>query len=137
MNKEGLKEEALKWRSCFNKGQRNWSAVHYTTVFGSIILSVVAGAVLQFKSSESTAVATVLTSLAAALSSLAAAGGFERKWRSNRLSRSRIDGLLMDIENDSPNLSELTNQLKEIIAKHDLEIVGEKINENAKLSKDA
>ncbi len=75
--------------------------------------------------------------MAAALSSLAAAGGFERKWRSNRLSRSRIDGLLMDIENDSPNLSELTNQLKEIIAKHDLEIVGEKINENAKLSKDA
>jgi hypothetical protein len=130
MNKEGLKEEALKWRNKFNKGQKNWSAVHYTTVFGSIILSVFAGAVLQFKSGEAMAIATVLTSLAAALSSLAAAGGFERKWRSNRLSRSRIDGLLMDIEGDSPNLPELTKQLKDIIMKHDLEIVGEKSDED-------
>ena len=126
MNKDALKEEALRWRSWFNKGQKNWSAVHYTAVFGSIIFSVVAGAVLQFKPSDSTGIATVLTSLAAALSSMTAAGGFERKWRSNRLSRSRIDGLLLDIDGDSPNFPELTNQLKEIIAKHDLEIIGEK-----------
>jgi hypothetical protein len=61
---------------------------------------------------------------------MAAAGGFERKWRSNRLSRTRIDGLLMYIEEDSPNFADLTNQLKEIIVKHDMEIVGEKGKES-------
>jgi hypothetical protein len=45
MNKEALKEEAVKWQRWFMKGQRNWSAVHYATVFGSIGCSVVAGAV--------------------------------------------------------------------------------------------
>lgn len=127
MEKEILKTEALRWRNGFNRGQKNWSVAHYSTVFGSIGCSVLAGALLQIKSAELTGTATVLTSIAAALSSMAAAGGFERKWRSNRLSRSRIDGLLIDLQGDAPNLGDLTNQLKDTIAKHDLEIVGERV----------
>ena len=123
MEKEMLKHEALKWRAWFEKGQKSWSAAHHTTIFGSIICSVVAGALLQITTAELKGYAAVLTSLAAALTSLAAAGGFERKWKSNRLSRSRIDGLLIDIEAAKPDMSNLADQLKDIIAKHDEEIV--------------
>lgn len=125
MDKNILNQEATKWHDWFQKGQKSWSVAHHVTVFGSIICSVLAGAVLQVKSSDLAGFAAVLTTIAAALTSLAAAGGFERKWRSNRLSRSRVDCLLIDLQADSPNISELAAQLKDIIAKHDLDIVSE------------
>jgi len=136
MDAETFKQEAIKWRNWFHAGQKNWSMAHHVTVFGSIVCSVVAGGLLQVKSPELnlSGASAVLTSIAAALTSLAAAGGFERKWRSNRISRGRVDGLLLDAEGDSPNIPDLTNQLKDIIAKHDAEIVREepKNKKNAK-----
>ena len=123
MDKEVLKQEAVKWRKWFSTGQKNWSAAHHTTIFGSIICSVIAGALLQVKGLDLSGYSTVLTSIAAALTSLAAAGGFERKWKSNRHSRSRVDCLLIDIEADALNIPDLASQLKDIIAKHDDEIV--------------
>ena len=130
MDNDTLKQEATKWHDWFQKGQKHWSVAHHATVFGSIGCSVLAGALLQVKSSDLAGGAAVLTSIAAALTSLAAAGGFERKWRSNRLSRSRVDCLLIDLQADSPNLPELATQLKDIIAKHDLEIVSEESKGN-------
>ena len=125
MDRDALKKEAVKWHDWFQKGQKSWSLAYHATIFGSIICSVAAGALLQVKSVSLGGYSTVLTSVAAALTSLAAAGGFERKWRSNRLSRSHVDCLLIDIEAESPNLPDLASQLKDIIAKHDLEIVTE------------
>ncbi len=133
MDKAVFKQEATKWHDWFEKGQKNWSTAHHVTVFGSIICSVSAGALLQVKSVDLVGLAAVLTTIAAALTSLAAAGGFERKWRSNRLSRSRVDGLLIDIEAESPNIHDLANQLKDIIAKHDQEIVREETKETTNL----
>jgi hypothetical protein len=131
MDKEAFKQEATKWRNWFHSGQRNWSVAHHFTVFGSIVSSVVAGGLLQVKSPDLNlaGASAVLTSIAAALTSLAAAGGFDRKWRSNRLSRGYVDGLLLDAEADSPNIPDLINQLKDIIAKHDQEIVREEPKE--------
>lgn len=123
MDRNILKHEAIKWRDWFNRGQRNWSAAHHGAVFSSILCSVAAGAVLQMKDVDLIGLATVLTSVAAALTSLSASGGFERKWRSNRLSRSRVDSLLIDLEAESPDIRDIANQLKDIIARHDLEIV--------------
>jgi hypothetical protein len=125
MDKTVLMKEAAKWHNWFQRGQKNWSMIHHVTLFGSIFCSVTAGALLQEKNDAHIGYAAVLTSVAAALTSLAAAGGFERKWRSNRLSRSRIDCLLIDIEADTPDILDLANQLKDIIAKHDGEIVRE------------
>lgn len=124
MDKAVFKGEATKWHDWFYSAQKSWSIAHHITVFGSIICSVGAGALLQIKSVD-VGYATILTTVAAALSSIAAAGGFERKWRNNRLSRSRVDGLLIDIEGEAPNIQDLANQLKDIIAKHDQEIVEE------------
>lgn len=123
MDRNILKYEAIKWHHWFNKGQRNWSIAHHGAMFGSILCSVAAGAALQMKNGDLIGLATVLTSIAAALTSLSASGGFERKWRSNRLSRSRIDSLLIDLEAESPDIQDLANQLKDIIARHDQEIV--------------
>jgi len=81
------------------------------------------------KSVDLVGLSSVLTSMAAVLTSLAAAGGFERKWRSNRLSRSRVDCLLIDIDAENPNLPDLIDQLKDIIIKHDQEIVKMEIKE--------
>lgn len=127
MDKNTFKYEATKWHAWFYKGQKNWSVIHHATVFGSIICSVSAGALLQVKGPDMTGFATILTSIAAALTSLGVSGGFERKWRSNRLSRSLVDGLLIDIEAESPDINDLADQLKDIIARHDQEIVKEEI----------
>jgi len=122
MDKATLKEETIKWRNSFYKGQRGWSVAHHISVYGAILCSVLAGALLQI-SAVPVGWAAVLTSCAAALSSIAAAGGFQRKWRSNRLSRSKADGLLLDIETDEATISTFASQLKEIIAEHDREVV--------------
>jgi hypothetical protein len=122
MDAKAMIGEAGFWRKRYNHGEISWSIAHYGCVFLAIFLSVAAAAVLQLPSKE-TGVATFLTSLAAALGSLGAAGGFESKWRSNRLSRSEIDCLLIDLQADKPDLDALAAKLKEIISKHDMEIV--------------
>ena len=130
MEKSNLKHELIYWRKRHNKGQKCWSVAHHVSVFGSIICSISAGALLEVGYENLKQWAPVLTSIAAALTSLAASGGFERKWRSNRLSRSRIDCLLIDIEDDNSDLSEIKRQLKEIITQHDQEIVKEELGDS-------
>lgn len=71
-------------------------------------------------------IATVFTSIAAALAGVAASGGFERKWRSNRLSRSKADCLLIDLGNEKTDPEEVREKYKEIVENHDLEIIGDK-----------
>lgn len=115
MDKAVLKREATLWRVGHCQDQRNWSAAHHSSIYGSIVCSVVAGGQLQSKGMEHGYVAV--------LSSAAAAGSFQRKWRSKRLSRSRVDGLQIDTEADDADLPKLTRQLKAIIAEHDLEVV--------------
>ncbi|MGC3988581.1 MAG: hypothetical protein QM796_02630 [Chthoniobacteraceae bacterium] len=126
MDKQTLIIEATKWRNWFYKGQRNWSKVHHVTLFGSVGCSLAAGALLQIDKTHYAGLAAILTSMAAALTGIATSGGFERKWRSNRLSRSRVDTLLIDLNAEPPDLSAATADLKDIIIKHDIEIVGEK-----------
>lgn len=123
MNKTHFKAELEKWHTTFCRGQRFWSIMYHSTLFGSLLCSVGAGAALQFDLPQEKAIASVLASIAAALTGLAAAGRFDRKWRSNRLSRSRLDCLLLDLELDDTNIPNLANKLKNIISTHDQEIV--------------
>lgn len=125
MDKKTLSEKALEFRLQFNKGQKNWSFAHHFSIFASILCSVAAGAVLQIKEPDYSGVAAVLTTIAAALTAIATAGGFERKWRSNRLSRSDIDCLLIDLEAQGADFDALSVKLKKIIGRHDMEIVKE------------
>ena len=122
--KETLKKHITEWRSERYAAQIRWSAVHHSCLFGSIICSVVAGAVIQVGPELST-FASVLTSIAAVLTGISASGGFERKWRSNRISRSKGDILLFDLDQENPDLEKICETFKEILEKHDLEVVGE------------
>ncbi|MGH8381725.1 hypothetical protein [Pseudomonas sp.] len=123
MDKMTLKADCEFWRSNFRHGQAWWSAAHHVALFGSIVASITAGALIQVRPDEYQIAASTLTAIAAALTGMAAAGGFERKWRSNRLSRSRIDGLLLDLEGESSDIAAITRQLKDVILRHDQEIV--------------
>lgn len=118
-----LKDSINDWKSQRYDGQRHWSFVHHVMLFGSIICSLLAGAFIQL---EYSVAALVFTTLAAVLTGIASSGGFERKWRSNRISRSRADCLLLEIENEGVDLDSIRKKLAIAIEKHDLEIVGDK-----------
>lgn len=122
MNKAELRDHCRVWRHRYFMGQKLWSAAHHVFVFGSITCSIAAGAFVQV-SSDYRVVASTLTAVAAALTGLGAAGGFARKWRSNRMSRSRVDGILLDLENEGSDVLELSGELKAIIIQHDQEVV--------------
>lgn len=123
MEKVQLKLECERWRRQFYHGQVAWSIAHHTAHFGSIVASLTAGALLQVQSEHLKMWASLLTAVAAALTGMAAAGGFERKWRSNRLSRSKIDGLLLDLECHASDVDSINRQLKDVILLHDQAVV--------------
>ncbi|MGK3191555.1 hypothetical protein [Enterobacter soli] len=126
---EALTEKASTWWTRFRRGQMFWSFSHHLSIFGSIICSVTSGVLLQINTQEYSVLASVLTTIAAALTAIATVGGFERKWRSNRLSRSKIDCLLIDIEVSNMADKSLYEKLKKIIGDHDQEIVQETSNQ--------
>ncbi|MEC4749021.1 hypothetical protein [Methylomicrobium sp. Wu6] len=126
--KESLKEKILAWREERQNGQRIWSFFHHLSLFGSIICSVSAGAVLQMTHNQT--LASLLTTGAAVLTGIALSGGFERKWRSNRLSRSIADRMLVDIDSDNPNIDDIRKQYKLAIEKHDTEVVSDTNNDH-------
>ncbi|HEY3698908.1 MAG TPA: hypothetical protein VGK97_06215 [Spongiibacteraceae bacterium] len=124
MDKNCLLAKALAARKRFNTGQRMWSFAHHSTLFGSIICSVYAGWLIHGDgSSPQSAIASLLTTIAAALTGIATSSGFHRKWINNRLSRSRIDALLIDLMDDNADVVALARQLKQIILTQDDEIV--------------
>jgi len=127
--KEKLEKKIEDWRNERGSAQKRWSAVHHFCLFGSILCSVAAGTIIQISKDLST-LATTLTSIAAVLTAIAASGGFERKWRSNRLSRSKGDLLLIDLDTESPNLKKIRKGFKTAIEKHDLEVVGDEQEKN-------
>ena len=122
-----LTEKIDTWRKKRNLAQTSWSFVHHFALFGSIISSVVAGALIQY---ELTTWATVSTTIAAALTGIASSGGFERKWKSNRLSRSRADCLLLELDNEENDINGIRVKFEKTIEKHDLEVVGDKNEEH-------
>ena len=127
--KERLKQSIIHWRKERNSAQKGWSGVHHASLFGSIVCSILAGAHIQLF--ENPNVASLLTAIAAVLTGIAASGGFERKWRSNRLSRSKADCLLIDMDSEEVDLEKIKKTYKLAIEKHDLEIIGDKKEENA------
>ncbi|MDO8939783.1 MAG: hypothetical protein Q7U98_11555 [Methylicorpusculum sp.] len=120
--KESLKNSIEHWRNQRNNAQKLWSFVHHLSLFGSIVSSVAAGAILQ--ASDNQTLPSILTSISAVLTGIAVSGGFERKWRSNRLSRSTADRLLIDIDCDDADIKLIRDQYKSAIEKHDAEVVG-------------
>lgn len=71
-------------------GSRAWSAAHHGSLGFAAVLSAAAAVVskLSFGTPAQRSDATaILAGIAALLATLAASGGFERKWRTNRVNR--------------------------------------------------
>jgi len=134
---ELIREEVTRLQRCHYRGQRLWSFVHHFTTFGAAILCLIVATLSQqkdweptiFRVSRNTLIAT-LSLIAGVLSALAARGGFERKWTANRLTRSKLYQLSLDMLGnvDSPLMFKET--IKRIIAEHDAAIVGTTIPKN-------
>jgi uncharacterized membrane protein YcjF (UPF0283 family) len=128
---EELKAEIEKRRDWHYAGQRQWSFAHHTSTFGASILSLVVAAISQAKDwkaeyfSRDTVMA-VLSLVAAMLAALAAKGAFERKWIANRMTRSKLDALHLDLLDEHADAAAVKDALKRIIADHDAAITGAK-----------
>ena len=72
--------------------------MHHGTLIGAAVASVFVAFSLQFDGDTilgmaRTNISSFCSLVAALLSATAAVGGFERKWKANRLSRSMVDQL--------------------------------------------
>lgn len=126
---EELRKEISERRKSHYEGQREWSLIHHTTTFGAAILSLIVVTISQVKNwspatiSKDTLIA-LISLVSAVLAALAAKGGFERKWTANRMTRSKLDALYLDLLGDRPDLTKVKDDLKRIIAEHDAAITG-------------
>jgi hypothetical protein len=124
-----LEQQIEDWRKRWYRGQRAWSVAHHGALFGASVLSAAVGSIVQVGGETivglpAKALSTLMAFVAASLAAIAGAGGFDRKWRANRLSRGTLDGLLIDLRNPHSNTSQIRSKLKETIRLHDEEILG-------------
>jgi hypothetical protein len=123
-------EARYRW---YDKGSRLWSTVHHWSLGASAVLSTMSALVLKIRLIASVwpslfnyrdDVAAVFAGAAAAIATLAAAGGFGRKWQANRISRGQIERLKVDFNSPEANLAQIRATLKDVMRTHDESIVG-------------
>lgn len=126
---EQLQAEIARRQRHHYSAQRRWSFVHHSTTFGAAILSLVVVTIAPLKEwpfgfvSKDIFIASI-SLLAAILAGLSARGGFERKWIANRLTRSKLDILQLDMLDAGADASSIKDTLKRIVVEHDAAIVG-------------
>jgi len=110
----------------YSKGRRMWSFVHHSALFISIISSAAAAIIPQLKGFDPDSqknLASILAALAALLLALSAAGGFERKWRANRIANGDVRRLETRLIARTPTTIDL-DELNRIEETQDKEIIG-------------
>jgi hypothetical protein len=114
----------------FNIGAKLWSLAHHGVLFGSAIASASAAVIVQLQdlpirvALSPTDLSTLLAALAALLATTAAVGGFERKWRANRVSRTRMELLQERLEANLIDIDKALDEYSCILNKHDAAIGG-------------
>jgi len=102
---------------------RMWSVAHHGSLFLAALLSAAAALVLQLKSITWSAdtkadAAAVLAASAAVLGGISSAGGFARKWRTNRLTRSKLEQLNLYLMDPDCDLKMVERELVEMVKVH-------------------
>ena len=111
----------------YRSGAKSWSGIYHGCLFSSIIASAVATLFLKLeilKNTYQSDIAASLALLAAILTAMTAEGGFNRKWRANRVSRSRTEQLKTDTSDPAIDGADVRKRLNEIIRQHDEVIIG-------------
>ena len=101
--------------------------IYHGCLFTSVIASSVATLFLKLdflKNTNQSDIAASLALLAAILTAITAEGGFNRKWRANRVSRSRTEQLRTLTSDPAMDGKEIRQRLNEIIRQHDEVIIG-------------
>lgn len=125
-----LESEITRQYQWYNRGSKLWSAVHHWSLAVSALLSALATLVLKsewIKTFVVTCRDDVAAGLAAAatlVTTLAASGGFGRKWQANRRSRGRMDQIKIDFSNRQVDPQKIREDLKEVIREHDDWVIG-------------
>ena len=112
----------------YDKGSRWWSTAHHSSLYLGAAFSGIAALLLKLDFlkdwSHTTDLAAAIAAAAALLGTFAASGGFDRKWRANRISRGRIEELRIDLTDPDVDLKSVRDRLKSIIEAHDQAIAG-------------
>lgn len=109
---EEIKETVRRDLSDATLWTKLWSGVHHGFLFGGAILSALAAILLQFDPKQ-TLLPAVLAGCAALATTIAGSGGFERKWKANRLIKVRLSQLKIDLLNPNANPEAISQALKE------------------------
>jgi hypothetical protein len=126
-----LESEINRQYQWYNRGSKLWSAVHHWSLaVSAFLLSALATLVLKSEWIKTLVVTyrdNVAAGLAAAatlVTTLAASGGFGRKWQANRRSRGRMDQVKIDFSNPKTDPQKIREDLKTIIQQHNDSIIG-------------
>ena len=110
------------------RGTKFWSLLHHGFTFSAAILSALAALTLQLNSlpwSQTTRadIAAGLAAAASLIGVISISGAFGKKWRANRLTRSTLDRLSIDLTDPDCDIAAVRTALKEMKRVHDLAIV--------------
>ncbi|HRI39211.1 MAG TPA: SLATT domain-containing protein [Nitrospira sp.] len=125
-----LESEINRQYQWYNRGSKLWSAVHHWSLAVSALLSALATLVLKsewvntFVVTYRDDVAAGLAAAATLVTTLAASGGFGKKWQANRRSRGRMDQVKIDFSSPKADPQRIREDLKAIIKQHDDSIIG-------------
>ncbi len=117
-DRDTLEKELKKHYDWYHTGTLMWSTAHHTTLFLVPILTAAATVLLKAKWA-SVEFQLFLTTAATVLASIAASQGFARKWQTNRLSRSRLDQLYVEMTDPNFDRKSVRTKLLEVIRQHD------------------
>ncbi len=125
-----LEREINRQYQWYNRGSKLWSAIHHWSLAVSALLSALATLVLKSEWIKTLVVtcrddvAAGLAATATLVTTLAASGGFGRKWQANRRSRGRMDQVKIDFASPKADPQKIREDLKDIIREHDDSIIG-------------
>jgi hypothetical protein len=103
-----LNKELMAWHKWFNSGSKQWGLAYHFCLYGTTIITLLIGFLTQidfeyFWGIPKNILIALLAFFAAGFSSLIAKGGLDRKWKSNRINRGKIEQLQLDLLMDGPD----------------------------------
>jgi hypothetical protein len=122
---DSIRETLMECRDRYKRGQVRWSIIHHTTVFGGPVLAFMTTLAVSIGWSQ--VWKSIFAAATTLLVSLGTAGAFREKWKLNRLSRSKVDRLLIeliDVDTADPEDVKVRTDLLSIIERHDEGILG-------------
>jgi len=115
----------------YTRWTKLWSFVHHTTLFGSAALSASAAIIIKIppilagSNIGAENMAAILAVIAALMGTIGGVGGFQRKWKTNRRTKSSFEQLELDFLSEKIDPESIIDKIQKIIKTHHDGIIGE------------